>query len=272
MSWGVVVPSVILAVYVLVGNPLIMMNLLGLMGYKKRTAFLAGITMGQISEFSLIVISAAVLSKQISSNILTVVTFVGIVTMTVSTYVIQNGSKAFRKYGKYLPFVRKGKGVEIDTNNPKYKVALFGYGRTGKVLLPVLNEFGATVVVDFDPHVVEMGSKLGLGEIVYGDISDVELYDQLGLKDVEVIVSTVPDFADSTQLLDEVRSWGRKPVVVVTAVDETDARKLYRMGADYVLIPNQVGGEYLAGLLGKHDFDRKELVKHGTKHKEELGA
>jgi len=56
---GLWMPVVILSVYVIVGNPLIMMVILGLLGYKKRTAFLAGVTMGQISEFSLVVVPSS---------------------------------------------------------------------------------------------------------------------------------------------------------------------------------------------------------------------
>ena len=49
-----VVPAIVLSLFVLIGNPLIVMIILGLMGYRKRTGFLAGLTVAQISEFSLI--------------------------------------------------------------------------------------------------------------------------------------------------------------------------------------------------------------------------
>jgi predicted Kef-type K+ transport protein len=39
---------------VLIGNPLIVLIIMGVMGYRKRTGFLAGLTVAQISEFSLI--------------------------------------------------------------------------------------------------------------------------------------------------------------------------------------------------------------------------
>jgi len=50
-------PSVILALFVLIGNPLIVTLILGLMGYKIRTSFLTGVTVAQISEFSLILMA-----------------------------------------------------------------------------------------------------------------------------------------------------------------------------------------------------------------------
>lgn len=48
--------AILLSLFVLLGNPFIVMVLLGLLGYRKRTSFLAGLTVAQISEFSLIVI------------------------------------------------------------------------------------------------------------------------------------------------------------------------------------------------------------------------
>ena len=47
-------PALVFSVFVLIGNPLIVMVIMGYMGYRKRTGFLAGLTVAQISEFSLI--------------------------------------------------------------------------------------------------------------------------------------------------------------------------------------------------------------------------
>ena len=46
--------ALIFAPFVLIGKPLIVLAIIGYLGYRKRTGFMAGITMGQVSEFSLI--------------------------------------------------------------------------------------------------------------------------------------------------------------------------------------------------------------------------
>ena len=51
---AILIPGVILSAFVLIGNPIIVMIIMGLLGYRKRTGFLAGLTVAQISEFSLI--------------------------------------------------------------------------------------------------------------------------------------------------------------------------------------------------------------------------
>src|SRR3990167_1167118 len=48
------VSAVVFSLFVLIGNPIIVMIIMGYMGYRKRTGFLAGLTVAQISEFSLI--------------------------------------------------------------------------------------------------------------------------------------------------------------------------------------------------------------------------
>ncbi|MEQ9042187.1 MAG: cation:proton antiporter, partial [Alphaproteobacteria bacterium] len=49
-----VTPAIVLSLFVLIGNPLIVLAIMGALGYRKRTGFLAGLTVAQISEFSLI--------------------------------------------------------------------------------------------------------------------------------------------------------------------------------------------------------------------------
>lgn len=262
-------PAIVLGSYVLVGNPLIMMFILGILGYKKRTAFLAGITMGQISEFSLIIVAAAAAAGQVRTDLVTVITIVGAVTMTVCTYVIQNGGAVYARIGKYLPFWGQGRMGEKKPAGHAGQVVLFGYGRTGKEMLPALTRLGHTVVVDFDPQVVDRLTGEGV-EAVFGDAADVELYDALGLKESALVASTIPDESDTKMLLSELSAWKRRPVTVVTAVDEPAAKKLYRAGADYVLVPNRVGGQYLAHIFNHHGLDREYIRKTGSSHREGL--
>ena len=57
---GEVGPAVILSLFVLIGNPLIVMAIMGYMGYRKRTGFLAGLTVAQISEFSIVFVAMGI--------------------------------------------------------------------------------------------------------------------------------------------------------------------------------------------------------------------
>ena len=50
----------VLSLFVLIGNPLIVIAIMGYMGYRSRTGFLAGLTVAQISEFSLIFVAIGI--------------------------------------------------------------------------------------------------------------------------------------------------------------------------------------------------------------------
>ncbi|MBX3355405.1 MAG: cation:proton antiporter [Phycisphaeraceae bacterium] len=55
-----VIAALILSLFVLIGNPLIVMVIMGVMGYRRRTGYLAGLTVAQISDFSLILCALGV--------------------------------------------------------------------------------------------------------------------------------------------------------------------------------------------------------------------
>ena len=61
---------------------------MGLLGYRKRTSFLTGVTVAQISEFSLILAAMGLKLGHITESIVALVTAVGIITITLSTYLI----------------------------------------------------------------------------------------------------------------------------------------------------------------------------------------
>src|SRR5690606_6780447 len=51
------VPAMVMSLFVLIGNPLIVFMLMNVLNFHNRTSFLAGLTVAQISEFSLIFVS-----------------------------------------------------------------------------------------------------------------------------------------------------------------------------------------------------------------------
>ena len=64
-----------------------MMAIMGMMGYRKRTAFLAGLTVAQISEFSLILAALGVSVGHLGPEAMGLITTVGLITIALSTSV-----------------------------------------------------------------------------------------------------------------------------------------------------------------------------------------
>ena len=257
-------PTVMLSLFVIIAKPLIMMVIMGGLGYKKRTSFLVAITAGQISEFSLIVMAAAARVGQVGQIELALAAMVGAVTMVASSHLILNGGWLYQRLILFLRmFERRHLNPEPGVQTAKLvdHIVLVGHNRIGSVLYPVLAKLGhKTVVVDFDPHRVEELVSQG-SEAVYGDLADFDLYTDLSLARASLIISTVDSPMDNLQFLQYVKGGRLRPVTVVTAGDAAAAEALYHGGADYVLIPHAVGGEYLAHMIDKLGISREALRK-----------
>jgi voltage-gated potassium channel len=193
--------------------------------------------------------------------------------MTASTYLIWNVDRIYRRWGVWLAARLERKTVlnqEID-EKLKGHVILFGHNRIGRVLLPVLQDLGQVVVVDFNPEVVERLEK-GKVQAIYGDMADHELYERINMPQSELVISTVPDVNDGLQLLSEIRSWKQKPTVVLTASDSETAERLYKKGADYVLVPHTLGGHWLAQVLRRQGMEREVFHKFAGERVNEIGG
>ncbi|MEK6917800.1 MAG: cation:proton antiporter [Nanoarchaeota archaeon] len=244
-----VVPVIIFSLFILIGHPVIMMMLMGALGYTKRNSFLAGLTVAQISEFSIIMVALGVSVGHISREILSLVTMVGLITIAGSTYLIMYSNKIYPLISKYLNIFEKKNVKEKKEIKEKYDVILFGYNRIGFGILKSLKESKTKyLVVDYNPEIVSNLKKFRV-PVLYGDVYDKEFLDSLPLKNVKIVVSTIPDVETSTVLIKTVKGINPQVIVIVRANQIDDALKLYKSGADYVLTPHFLGGEYVANMV-----------------------
>jgi Kef-type K+ transport system membrane component KefB len=234
--------GMLLSVFVLVGNPLIVMIIMGVLGYRRRTGFLAGLTVAQISEFSLILAALGVSLGHIGRQTLGLVTLVGLITITLSTYLILY---SHRVYGWLAPalrvFERKVPSGALQfegvSPTPQVDVIVFGLGRFGGAIGRALREQGTRVVgVDFDPHSVSAARAEGW-QALYGDAEDPEFPSHLPLSGVRSVVSTVPNVEVNVVLIGALRAHGYKGRILVAAHSQVDAERLTAAGADQVLMP-----------------------------------
>lgn len=233
--------AVLLSVFVLVGNPLIVMIIMGFMGYRKRTSFLAGLTVAQISEFSLIFIALGLSLGHVSDEVVGLVTLVGLITIGLSTYMIIYSHRLFECLTPMLSiFERQAPHREalIRQNKERhYDVILFGLGRYGSNILHQLRKQGMNVLaVDFDPKQVKHWQAEGV-ETQYGDLEDPDLAEQLPLTHTRFIVSTLPSLYASLSLLKCLQHAEFNGKIIATAHHSEDASKLQAAGVDLVLMP-----------------------------------
>ncbi len=116
-----ILPAIVLALFVLIGNPLIVMAIMGYMGYRKRTGFLAGLTVAQISEFSIVFVAMGITLGHIGPEALGLTTLVGLVTIMLSTYMILFSQPLYERLAPWLGlFERKRpyRELEVEAAGP----------------------------------------------------------------------------------------------------------------------------------------------------------
>lgn len=235
-------PSIVLSFFVLIGNPLIVMVIMGVMGYRKRTGFLAGLTVAQISEFSLILGALGVSLGHIGKEALGLITLVGLITICLSTYLILYSAPLYKRLAPWLSiferqFPYREKGEEEDGLGPSVDVILFGLGRYGNQMARDLIQRKLNVLgVDFDRQVVTAWQKEGLSAR-YGDAEDPEFPATLPLNQAQWVVSTIPQLDINLSLLDALRNNGFSGRMAFTAHSRRDAEILKESGADLILTP-----------------------------------
>ena len=232
--------AIVLSLFVLFGKPLIVLVIMGTMGYRRRTGFLTGWSLGQVSEFSLILGALGVSLGHISSDALGLITLVGLITIGLSTYMILYAHVIFELLSPVLKLFEKRIATREmqDTSSPlQLDVILFGLGRFGSNIAKQLTQRSHHVLgVDFDPQVVQTWTRAGRAAY-YGDAEDPEFAANLPLSRTRWVISSMPQLHINKILLHSLRSAGFKCKVALTAHNHHDARLLKDAGADLVLLP-----------------------------------
>jgi Kef-type K+ transport system membrane component KefB len=251
---GQIGPAIIFSLFVLIGNPLIVMIIMGVMGYRRRTGFLAGLTVAQISEFSLILGALGITLGHIDNEALGLITMVGLVTIGLSTYLILYSHPLYTFLARWLTiFERAIPHREISAEGAQTErvldVILFGLGRYGSNLAHNLRERGMRVLgVDFNAATVAAWQKQGF-EALYGDAEDPEYPGTLPLGQARWVVSTVPQRDVNLALLDALHHYGFSGQKAVTAHNPVDAEIFRESGADHILLPFAAAAKDAAEVL-----------------------
>ncbi|PIR79935.1 MAG: sodium:proton exchanger [Candidatus Levybacteria bacterium CG10_big_fil_rev_8_21_14_0_10_35_13] len=267
----IIIPALIFSLFILIGNPIIVMIIIGILGYKKRIGFLAGLTVAQISEFSLILVFLGNKLGHLSDEVVSLVTLVGIVTFTISSYMILNGNYLYKILSPYLGIFERKKlrGDNIITSDGfedlENHVVIVGGEHMGQSIIEALESKGEKlVVIDFDPSLINHLKNQNL-QYLFGDISDLDIQEKAKIRKAKLVVSTIPDLEDNSILLKELKTENRRAKVIMMAFDTHDARQLYKEGADYVILPHLAGGRQVAKILSEGDLEKLEILKEKDK-------
>jgi Kef-type K+ transport system membrane component KefB len=246
-------PALVLSVFVLVGNPLIVVAIMGAMGYRRRTGFLAGLTVAQISEFSLILAALGLQLGQLREGEVSLITLVGVITIGLSTYMILGSDRLYgwlqaplRMFERSTPFSE----ISGSASGPvRADVVLLGLGRFGSAIYRQLQTHRLSILgIDFDPQALRLAAAHGL-PVQYGDSEDPEFTATLPLSSATVVVSTLPSLKSNAAIRHGLETAGFQGRFIATAHDEAEVVKLEAIGAQRTLLPFLDAAERAAELI-----------------------
>ncbi|MBS3172304.1 cation:proton antiporter [Candidatus Woesearchaeota archaeon] len=268
ISADLVKKAIAFSAFITIGKPIIVMSVLRLFGYKRRTNFLAGASLAQVSEFSLILGMMGYTLGYLTKELLSLIVLIAIITIALSSYSIYHSTSIFNRLSKILGTFEKEEKIKNKITN--YDVVVFGYHRVGYKILERLKKMKLSfVIVDYNPKTILNLDKQGIKNI-FGDANNKEFLEEIKLYNAKLIISTITEHQSNLiirEVLDENKS---KSIFIVTTEQPRNAVDLYKKGVDYVLIPHHLGGEHAAEMIEKFGLGKLKYKEAGKKHLKEL--
>lgn len=260
-------PALALSATVMVLKPLTITSVMGLLGYTKRVSFKTGINLSQISEFSIVLVVLASSAGLLRPEISAIITLVAIITIATSTYLMHYDDELFAQFDRIkLHLFEKEVVHRENSRRGGHQLVLFGYHHGGHEFVKTFKEIGKRyLVVDYDPNVIETLEHQDI-PYLYGDATDNELLDEIGIHNAKLVVSTISDFEVSQQLVRNVMRINPSAVVVCHADNKAQAIQLYELGAEYVMIPHYIGSQKISSFIRKSGLKKQEFKDYREKH------
>jgi len=134
-------------------------------------------------------------------------------------------------------------------------VILCGYGRNGHQAAQILKAHKVPFVV-IEKNEQLILKKIAEGETILhleGDGTDDDLLRLAGVERARALISTLPVDAENVFIVLSARSLNPSIHIISRASDAASVPKLKKAGADNVIMPDRIGGTYMATLVSKPD-------------------
>ena len=264
------IKSLYLILAVIILKPLIIYAIVTLFGYEKRTSFFSGLSLGQTSEFSLIIIVMPVIAAAISQEVFSIIILITIITMILTSYLLEFQYPIYLFFSPLLGFlekifpIKKKELLEYKSRGQKIDVVLIGKHRMGTIFFDTLAKIRKRIlVVDHNPDVINKLIKMK-NPCIYGNMSNREVLDKIKTRNLKTIISTVPSLQDNIYLIKYIKNKNKRTNVIISANHLHEAKILYYCGADYVILPHVLSGEKVATMI-KKSFKNKAYFRKTKK-------
>ena len=258
--------ALLLSGFVLIGNPIIVMIIMGLLNFTKKTSFKAGLAVAQISEFSLVLILLAGRLDQVDAQVVSLVTIVGIITIAVSSYMITYADQLYDALAGLLSVFERRHAKHETEHQVHPELLLIGSTKGGEQFIKAFKAMKKRyLVLDYDPVVIDRLEHESIPN-TYGDATNVELLEELCISKARLVVSMMSDFPTNAFLVNYLSQANPKTVIICSADTPGQAADLYAEGASYVMMPHYIGSEQIVSFIRKSGLSQAAFKEFKAKH------
>lgn len=269
----------VMSVAVIVGKLVIIFVLLRFLGYHRKTAFLTGAYLTQVSEFGFVLAHQGVANGAMALThgmILTAVTFV---TIVVSAPLITRGHEMYYFVNTWLSKfprifkVSKEEAISDEGLQISDHVVICGYGRVGKYIGRALQMANVgLVVVDYNQHTIKHVKEQGI-QTVYGDPGDKGVLDYAQVDKARCIVIAIPDRHTQELVISNAQSLNRRIKIMCRTHHEEDRGHLKSLGVQIIVQPEfEAALTIVAKLLADFGLTDEEITGKMQRLKIEHGV
>ena len=221
----------VLAAFVMLVKPLVVMFVLGRCGVGGRSAMLAGICLGQVSEFSFVFAALAASRGLLDEPTVGVIAAVGLLSILLSAWVIQHADGVRR----WLEARGVPRWLRLPPQPPeevvppaKGHVIVVGMNAMGRRVVDSLVAAGETVIA-IDSDLRKLRGRPC--RTVLGTVDDLHLLEEAGLEHAKLVITALRIEPVNTLLAYRCRSRGIP--CIVHAFDGSLVPELERLGVDH---------------------------------------
>lgn len=232
IGWGAIVG---ICAFVLIGKSVLVGVICRLLGFNSRTAFLTGVTLGQVSEFSFILLAMGQEAGLLDPDLLSTVGVIGLITIAGSSCAIQFNGALLHVWQRFTRG-RPGDAESHHEHRLHGHVIVVGMNTLGREIVKRLAAMGEiTLAIDTDPKKLD-----GLpGRTLLGSAEYLSVLEEARLADAKLLVSAL-QIEDANDLL----AYRCKEFGVpssIHAVDLSVVDNLMEMDVAYLMIPKVDG-------------------------------
>ncbi|MFW6139839.1 MAG: cation:proton antiporter [Acidobacteriota bacterium] len=235
-AWNEKFIIITLVLMVLFLKALIVFLIIKIIRYPTRIAFITGLGLAQIGEFSFVLAGVGKANGLIPEEIFQIFIASSILTILATPFLFQfspvlaSGLEKIFKTKQTIKPAQKEKEETFENH-----VIIGGYGLNGRNLARVLKETGIPYsIIELNPDTVRKVLKNG-EPIIFGDISSREVLQAAGIDQAKVVVFAICDPIAINTAIKTTREMNREVYIIVRTRFVSEIDELYKLGANQVI-------------------------------------